>query len=271
LPITEGEDEILSAYKISNSRIIVPWNIDRINGIRRVCFQLLTLYGISSSFCIDIFMNMDIIEYIFEFYKDSDFNNPVPVYNGLQLLSQVRDEDGNIVGNNTDGTTTIYFKVIFSEDVLKTKNNIYYYGNNQYSDGDFTFNLVQQGIENIWGEALERIDNKTFKGEFKIYEHDGVFNKDGKSFIQVIFPDSIGSSICISDNSDPYNLMVNANDAAKFKDLDPEEAYKQYRKDQVLKALDINSFKQYYDKDDTNFRFGNPRIFRNDTQKEISD
>ncbi len=269
LPLIEGEDVILDAYKIGDSRIIVPWNLDRINGIRRVCFQLLTLYGISPSICIDVFMNMDIIEYIFEFYKDSDFNESVPIYNGFQLLSQIRDEDGNIIGNNEDGTTTIYFKVIFSEDVLVVKNNISYYGNDQYSDGDFIFNVVQQGINDIWGEILEKIDNKTFKGEFKIYENDGVFNKDGKSFIQLILPDSIETALCISDNSDPYNLMVNSTDANRFKDLEPEDAFKQQKKSQILKVSDINSFKQYYDKDDTNFRFGNPIIFRNDKQKEI--
>jgi len=271
LPLTEGEDEILSAYKIGDSRIIVPWNLDRINGIRRVCFQLLTLYGISPSICVDVFMNMDIIEYVFEFYKDSNFTEPVPVYNGFQLLSQIRDEDGEIIGNNEDGTTTIYFKVVFNEDILVIKNNIIYYGNNQYSEGDFTFNVIQQGIDDIWGNILERIDNKTFKGEFKIYKDDGVFNKDGKSFIQIIFPDSIGSSMCISDISDPYNLMVNTNDLYRFKDLKPEEAFKQYKKSQILKVSDINSFKQYYDNDDANFRFGNPRIFRNDNQEEISE
>ena len=271
LPLTEGEDVALDAYKIGDYRVIVPWNLDRINGIRRVCFQLLTLYGISPSICIDVFMNMDIVEYIFEFYKDFDFNEPVPIYNGFQLLSQIRDEDGNIIGNDLDGITTIYFKVIFSEDFLTTKNNINYYGNNQYFDGDFNFNVVQQGINDIWGNILERIDNKTFKGEFKIYKHDGVFNKDGKSFIQLIFSDSIGTSFCISDSSDPYNLMVNATDANRFKDLEPEDAFKQQKKDQILKALDINSFKQYYDKDDINFRFGNPIVFRNDKQREINE
>ncbi len=269
LPLEEGEDAILDAYKIGDSRIIVPWNLDRINGVRRICFQLLTLYGISPSICIDVFMNMDIIEHIFEFYKDSIFTEFVPIYNGFQLLSQVRDEDGNIIGNNEDGTTTIYFKVIFSENILTTKNNINYYGNNQYSEGDFTFNVVQQGINDIWGEILERIDNKIFKGEFKIYENDGVFDKDGKSFIQLIFSDSIEVSNSISDISDPYNLMVNDTDANRFKDLETEEAFKQHKKSQILKTLDINSFKQYYDQDDINFRFGNPIIFRNDKQGEI--
>ena len=63
--------------------------------------------------------------------------------------------------------------------------------------------------------------------------------------------------------------MVNSTDTNRFKDLEPEDAFKQQKKSQILKVSDINSFKQYYDQDDTNFRFGNPNIFRNDKQKEI--
>ncbi len=264
---TEGMDITLNAYKISDSRIIVPWTLDKINGVRRICCQLLTLYGISPTVCIDIFMNVNIIQYIFKFYKDEGMvdGSEVPSYNGLPVVSQVRDiSTGEVVGNVTGTTdTVIYFKVLFSEDII-TSDGLY--NGVPYIEGDFTFNLVQQGIDDIWGGVLEKEDNRTFKGSFNIYEQDGVFNRDGNAFIQVLAPNSLGSSFCISDISDPYNLMQNSNDAGRYHDLVPEEIFNQYKTSQIGKALNTTDFKQYYRIDDDNFRFGNPDFFRNDKQ-----
>lgn len=260
---TEGVDITVDAYKIDNNRVVVPWRIDRINGIRRICCQLLTLYGVTPTTCIDIFINMDNIEHTVEFYTDSDLSLPVTVYNGYPILSQVRDENGAVVGNNDDGTTTIYVKVIFSEDILTVRGGVYYYGADEYRDGeDITFNMVQQGVEDIWGLILKRIDNKTFKGEFNIYKHDGVYNKDGRAFIQVLLPDSIGGNLCFSDSTDPYNFMVNSADSGRYTNLIPQEVYKQYKMSKIPKLLDVNSFKQYYNIDDNDFKFGNPDLFR---------
>ena len=35
-----------------------------------------------------------------------------------------------------------------------------------------------------------------------------------------------------------------------------------YQADQLSKTLDLNKFKQYYDKDDQNFKFGNPGYYK---------
>ncbi len=267
---TEGVDVTSDAYKISDSRVIVPWTLDRVNGVRRICCQLLTLYGISPTVCIDIFMNIDIIKYTFKFYNNEGMadNSEVPIYNGLPVVSQFRDPDtGEIKGNVVDTTdTVIYFKVLFSENIIKTEDNVDYYNGVEYIHGDFTFNMVQQGIDDIWGGVLIKENNKVFKGSFKIYEQDGVFNRDGNAFIQVLASNSIGSSVCISDISDPYNLMQNSDDAGRYHDLVPEEIFNQYKTSQIGKALDTTDFKQYYIVDDNNFKFGNPDFFRNDKQ-----
>ena len=49
----------------------------------------------------------------------------------------------------------------------------------------------------------------------------------------------------------------------KYTDLDPTDVFEEYKKGQISKVLDIKSLGQYYDKDDTNFIFGKPSIYKN--------
>ena len=101
-----------------------------------------------------------------------------------------------------------------------------------------------------------------FDGSFNVYKSDGVFNKDGKAFIQIIFPDSLISQFCSSDKTDIYNLMVNSAEAVKYQNLSPEEVFNEATSDTIHNIENINSFKQYYDKDDENFLFGSPNYFK---------
>jgi len=248
----DEQSDNINAYKISNDRFIVPWLLPRVNGLRRICCQILTLYGISRTFCLDVFLNQDIVEYVFEFYTQSDFTGPVPTHNGYQLLT------------GTEEGSTIYFKVIFSEDILSGTAGNYTYNGESVTDDSFRFNMIQQGIDDSWDQPLKITDAKTLWGEIKIYKHDGIFNKDGQGFIQVIFPDDIASSACRSDRTDAYNLLISNVDAEKYQDSKPEDVFQEEKTDKAGKLLNPETFKQYYKQDDENFRFGNPRYFRND-------
>ena len=262
-PFSIEDDELITStdssydsYRIDNSRFIVPWSIDKINGLRRVCIQVLTLYGITNTYCVEMFVNFDSVENIYKFYYiDSDLGRTeFPKYKGQYVLSLKEDSQGGLISE-------VEFDVLFSEDIYKDNINKI-----PYDDGDIKFNIVQQGINDIWGLSLSRgNDNKTFNGSFNIFEHDGVFNKDGKGFIELVFPDSIQSSLysCNSDNSDLYNLMISDREISENKDLVPESVFEKNKKNKISKALDINSFKQYYNQDDINFKFGNPGIFKN--------
>ncbi|KKM28132.1 hypothetical protein LCGC14_1567720, partial [marine sediment metagenome] len=107
--------------------------------------------------------------------------------------------------------------------------------------------------------------NKIYNGTFQIYEDDGIFNKDGLTFISIIFPDDPMNTIpCDSDISDKYNLMVSQNDLIKYSDINPEQAFTEYNVSNVRKVIDITSFKQYYNIDDVNFMFGDPAIYKMD-------
>jgi hypothetical protein len=252
------DDTSYNAYRIDNSRFIVPWDIDRNNGLKRVCCQVLTMYGITNTLCLDLFVNFDVPRHVFEFYTDEEMGIPFPTHNGQYVLS-LKDETGNII--TTGDSSTVYFKVIFSETIYKNESTL-----SPYVDGDLTFNVIQQGINDIYGDTvshpLDTTDSKTFSGKFVISKEDGIFNKDGNSFIEIVFPEATTTSGCLSDESDKYNLMITDSQAEENKDLTPEEVYNKIQTDEVGKAFEPNQFKQYYDQDDNNFKFGNPGYFR---------
>lgn len=253
-----AEDVLYDAYRIDNDRFIVPWGINKVNGLRRICCQVLTLYGITRTFCLDIFVNFDAVQHIFKFYfkKTGDGVSAVfedgdefPTYEGQHVLS-LKDDAGSLV---SDTSSTIYFTTTFAEDV-------------SYGDNSIQFNVIQQGVNDIWGQLLRKIDSRTFYGEFPIYAEDKIFNKDGKAFIELILPDSGQATGCLQDTldgtSDPYNLMVSDDGVLQNKDLTPEEAYERRKMNTISKVQNIDKFKQYYDQDDSNFKFGDPLYFR---------
>jgi hypothetical protein len=257
-----GDDIVRDAYRIDNSRFIVGWNISKTNGLRRICCQVLTLYGISNSFCIDILANFDVAQHVFEFYLE-DPTNPVdpanpkkfPVHNGQYVLSLKDDITEEVLSRDS---ITVYFKAIFSEEIYKDENTT-----ESYVDDEIRFNVIQQGINDQRNEFVKVIDDKTFWGAFSIFTDDGIFNKDGAAFIELVFPEVDNTTeICIADKNDKYNInSVDLDEKANIA-LVPEEVFEKYQADQLSKALDINKFKQYYDKDDTNFKFGNPGYYR---------
>lgn len=233
------DEESNNITRIDNSRFIVPWTMLRINGLRRVCCRVLTLYGVTGTFCTEIYINQAPIEYVFNFYL-TDTRNEVdeaPKYNGMPILTGT--EDG----------TTIYFSVLFSEPV---------------SYSSLSFNVIQQGVDDIWDETLTKVSDTRWEGQFTIYKNDGVFNKDGTGFIQIIFPDDVEANACFSDKTDIYNLMVSDKDAERYQNLDPEEIFNETVTSKINKAKEIVLFKQYYDTDDPNFMFGSPDYFKND-------
>ena len=253
-----GEDVLYDAYRIDNTRFVVPLRIEKVNGLRRICCQILTLYGITRTFCLDIFANFDIPQYIFKFYAKKigdgtavSFDSEFPTYEGQYVLS-LKDENGDLA---ITSSSIIYFVTIFSESVT-------------YGDADIKFNVIQQGVNDIWGSFLRKIDDKNFYGEFTIYQEDRIFNRDGKAFIELVFPDSAQANVCVSDmlddTYDPYNLMVSDVEISQMKDLTPEEVYEKHKANKVSKVIDIDKFKQYYNQDDGNFRFGDPLYFRDE-------
>jgi hypothetical protein len=235
------EDTQNKAYWIDNNRFVVPWDIDLRNGIQRVSFQILTFYGVTNVKSVDLFMNKDILSYYTEFYLDSAMENKCVQNNGFYLLSNLSE--------NT--YSDIYVKVIFNEE-------------QNYNSGDLKFDFIHPGLTDQYGLSLVPdgiVPTDVYKGQFKVYNDDGIFNKDGLGFIRVIFPDNVVTN-CISDISDSFNLMLNKDDLRTYDDSDSQLVRSEMKKNNLARALNINEFKQYYDIDDSNFNFGNSDFFR---------
>jgi hypothetical protein len=252
-----SEDSLYNAYRIDNSRFIVPWNVSRVNGLKRICVQVLTSYGITNVYCIEVFFNLEVPRYVFEFYVDEACTIPFPTNNGKYILSIKSVSDGQAVIDSTKETITVYFKVVFSSPIYKNEIT-----KTLYSDGDLTFNVVKQGLDDYWGGNLSVESSSVYKGSFPITREDGIFNKDGDSFIEIIFDRVLQDSRIATDSLDKYNLMLTEEEASEYKDMTPEEVYNKILTNRANKVFDINNFKQNYEQDDSNFEFGNPGYFR---------
>lgn len=247
-----GDDKNYDAYKIDNNRFLVQWNVKKYNGLRRICCQVLTTYGISNTFCVEFLAKFTMSQHVFKFYKDENRENEFPMYNGQYVLSI------NAPDSSSDGEkVTVYFDAVFNQPIYKDEVEKI-----PYEVDDVEYNLIQQGINDKRNQKFTSITDNKFSGQFEVSKNDGIFNKDGKAFIEILFPDNTNTKFCESDERDIYNVVNTDMEDIVNIDLLPEDAYQKYQRDRLSKPLDINSFKQNYDKDDDNFKFGNPGYYR---------
>ncbi len=234
---------------IEDNRFVAPWEIPRANGLRHLCCQVLTVYGVSPVQCIDIFVNMVTVDYFVDYYSDDALAEEVPSRQGFSLLATKGDIDKEI-----------FVRVTFSEPQTYTS---------------LTFDVIHQGVSNVFDRTLlpegyvsppVSVTSSFYTGSFLIRKEDGIYDIDGTGFLKVKFPgeDAIIDN-CVSDRRDLYNQMLIQSelDFLDTTELTPEESFRENATRIVSKVLDINDFKQYYDNDDPNLLFGNMGFYRN--------
>lgn len=228
---------------IENGRFVAPWSVPRVNGLRHLCCQVLTVYGITDVKCIDVFVNMATVDYVVEYFYDEDMTDDVSERGGFALLATKGEE-----------TVNIYAKVIFNE--AQTYSSLKFDIINQGISGIFDYPLTPKGEESPYFNYL---------GKFAIRKEDGVYDKDGIGFLKVKFPGEDTTDECFNDKRDLYNQMLISSelDFIEAQSQTPEEAFREEATRTVSKVLDINGFKQYYDSDDPNFLFGDAGFYRN--------
>ena len=171
------------------------------------------------------------------YYWDRDRTDLIRVYNGYSLLSMNLDSNENpSISDLNRSSVNIYIKVIFSEEQIHDT---------------FKFNIIQQGIHDQYGLILTKFDSITYYGDFKFYKDDGIFDVDGLGFVNVVYPKGFDA-----ERSDQFDLTLIQ------RDVSAQIVFKEYLSGSIYKVLDINSFKQFYDVDDTNFMFGNPGVYK---------
>jgi len=259
------EETGISAYFIDNDRFIAPWVLSPGNGIKRVCAQILTYFGITKTFCMEAMANISEIEYKVEFFYDATFETPVEVFNGLPAIR-------NRGGSGTQ--TSVYVRITFTDpdrlsvfDQLQSLNKFKHLANNE-----FTFNFIQQGVNDQYALRLTAVSGQegVFSGSFNIQSSDGIYNKDGLSAIVVNIPNpctKLRDMICAGNAFDALNLN-RANILEDFttaygnlQSIDANNVFERLKSSKLANLTDLVAFKQLYDVDDPRFTFGNPKFF----------
>ncbi len=235
-----NSEEDNDAYFVDSQTAIVSYTLSPKNGMRKICAQILTMYGLSSTKCVEFYLNRELIEYSFRFYsspipasqsEDGSLNVELfsPFYKNFYVL-----KDGEV-----------YFRVFFNKDIPHEASQI-------------KFNVFHEGMNDIWGESLiQKEDNRTFIGKFIIEKEDGVFARDGKAFIQIVLPENSTLAAYDGDKYDKYNMLVNNVEAPTYQDYTAEEIYQIEKKNTDNILLDESFFENYYSRNDTNATFGN--------------
>jgi len=282
----DAEATGISAYYIDKDRFITPWILSAGNGLKRVCLQILTYFGISKVFCFDAMANVAQLEYKVEFFYDDGFTEKADEYKGLSVIQHKvetqkpeDDQDSRGVITRTSEETVIHIRVTFADpsrlsafDAIKSLKKFKHLDNNL--DDQFTFNFIQQGINDQYALLLknpqEGAQEGVFTGKFNIQSSDGFFNKDGLSAIVVNVPDpctKLRDVICAGNQADLLNPNL-ANVVEDFKvaysglkSIDADSVYKRLKTSKLAHLTNVDSFKQLYDVDDPRFTFGNPKFF----------
>ena len=142
------------------------------------------------------------------------------------------------------------------------------------SDDSFelSFNVIQQGVNDLMHQPLAELSDGIYTGSFKIEKSDGVFNKDGLAAIVVNIPNpctQLNGNPCGRDSIDNLNRMdlsfINDSNVGYEKflsELNPARVLQEHGSSREIGPADIVSLKSSYDRDDPRFVFGNPKFFR---------
>jgi hypothetical protein len=205
-----------SPFFVERERFVVPWVLSSGNGIKKVCIQILTAFGVTNTFCIDIVVNYKKLEYEVEFYYGVDdapgssssssssgiFRIPSSVYRKYPILNNktiydpetgtriIENDLRSLNINETYSISKIIAVVIFKDKnrVERISNLMKYPFFSSRSNGQvIAAKLYQQGIETI-DVPLNKISNGIYEGEFEIKQSDGIAYIDGLASLQITVP-----------------------------------------------------------------------------------
>lgn len=131
-----------------------------------------------------------------------------------------------------------------------------------------SFNVIQQGVNDLLHQPLTEISEGVYSGSFTIENSDGIYNKDGLASIVVNIPNPCTHLVgqpCGRDELDNLNRMdlsfindFNTGYEAFTSEINPGRVLQEHSSS----STDMISLKAPYDKDDPRFVFGNPKFFR---------
>ena len=251
---------------IANDIFTAPWVLSKSDGVKRVCVEVLTQFGKTQQFCLDIIAEYASLSYVIEiFYSASGSSSKlfkpvrykgIPVVNRKTYYSAATDSQSAVVISKEDlrsldldssTEVDVYVQVTFEDAErvarLDALNSISSYASRRKDNGSMQLSLYQQG-NRVRTASLIASDaaNGIYYGTFKINKNNGVTDKDGLAFVFVELP-----SECLNPFVKNFiSVLRLIND----QNLDMSQA----------KVIDSNSFIEQYVQNDRRNAFGKRRI-----------
>jgi hypothetical protein len=240
--------------------------LSKADGVKRVCIEILTQFGKTQQFCMDIIAEYASLSYIVEiFYSPIDSNSKlfkpvrykgIPVVNRKTYYSQATDSQSAVTISKEDlrsldldsyTEVAVYVQVTFEDAEriarLDALNSISSYASRRKDNGSMQLSLYQQG-NRVQTASLVVSDavNGIYYGKFEINKNNGVTDKDGLAFVFVDLP-----SECLNPFVKNFiSVLRLIND----QNLDMSQA----------KVVDSNAFIEQYIQNDKRNAFGKRRI-----------
>jgi len=253
---TENERDFFRAYFTGKDRFVAPWVLSPNNGSKRVCCEILTFFGKTTTFCFDCLAIYKELEYNIDFFLDAAMTEAAPEFNHYPVVSTQKTvtpiDDENLVSITEDviPINTIYVKVTFKNpeklELLERLRALDRYDHL----GDMTISVFQQGLNDQLGLPLTLLNSETFGtgvygSAFKVAKDDSVVNVDGLAVVTVNVPGDC-KPFTIEDAQVQLDKLLTINTL-----------------DQEVKVLNnFTIFRDKYNDDDTRNSFGNPSYYK---------
>jgi len=248
---TEQERDFFRGYFTQRDVFVAPWVASPGNGLKRVCCEVLTFFGKTSTFCVDFMAIYDNLEYKIDLFFDSDFTKPVPKYKNYMVVSEYKTEtvidDTNLtsIKEVPEKVSTIYARIEFKDKrkiaLIEKLQAVSRFNYNE----TITMSVYQQGINDQLSLPLEKTSNGVYRGSFTVEADDGVVNVDGLAIIVVDVPGQC-KKVSFSELSQKAEMLETS------RTLDQ----------QVSVFNDFTIFRDQYTTDDTKGSFGNPNYYK---------
>jgi len=195
---------MFSARFVDADRFVMPWISSSGDGFKRICCEVLTFFGKTSSFCVDFYAIYKQFDYSIDLFYDLDFTKPMASYNDYPVLgpveydSQVRH--GHLASLSEDPVeiSQYYGRLIFNNldnlNKLEMLFNSGYFSDRYFQTEFITASVYQQGISIGSNTEILKLQDGVYALTFDVIKSDGVLYRDGLGVIKINIAGQCASS-----------------------------------------------------------------------------
>ena len=258
---------------VANDIFTAPWVLSSGDGIKSVCIEVLTQFGKTKQFCIDIIAEYQSVAYVIDIFysivvgdgEDESSvlvkpvrSNGLPVVNKKTFYKAASDESPMIsitkedvrsleIDNDDSTEVSVYVQVRFEDperiarvDLL---NKIESYSSRRVNSNFFMASIYQQGIR---VESIElKVKDKAlglYFAEFKVRKSNGVLDRDGLAFVLIDLPSDCLNPFVKNFNNILRLILDNSLDSSSALVVDNNNFIEQYLNSDNRNAFGSRSY-----------------------------